>query len=211
MHYYYNFLINLDTCFWSYYEWEKTDNLIWIKKMPVVKISDRDIKKFLEYDISFSKDWVSSYLDKTLIKSKRTKLSCILFSSGKNSLVLEVNENGKVLSRSKLLMLDECDCNDFVSHLKSEWMEYELLDKLRYDDEFRKAIYEKHMIEVELNTLKETHNLSKCSYLYYEWFGVIESDMEKMLKNCYQELKKPYTLKIHEITELIEMSYKECL
>ena len=60
-------------------------------------------------------------------------------------------------------------------------------------------------------TILKDQNISKCKYLYYEWFGQISDDLEKMITTCYQELKKPYTLKIHEVASLIRLSYKEPL
>ena len=122
-----------------------------------------------------------------------------------------MNEKGCVVARSRLLITDENHCNELVASLKSEFVPYKVLNKLTCSREFRKANYEKHLIEVELDTLEASGNVSKCAFFYYEWFGFVEDNLEKMIRDCREELKKEYTIKMHEIASLILLSYKGCL
>lgn len=211
MHYYYDVLANLDTTLWEFYEWEQTDPIISIKKLPLVRVSENDIITFMKYQVVFDKEWISKYLDKTIVTNGKEKLHCILFSSCKNSVLMEFDELGHVLSRSRLLMEDENNCNEICLNLKKSEVPYKIDVKLALKNELRQAIKEKHFIEIELNTLKESKNQKKCSYLYYEWFSEFQDDLEKMLLRMQEELKKEYTMKIHEIALLIKMSYKERL
>jgi len=211
MHYYYDVLANLDGCLWEFYEWEQTDNIVPVKKVPLVRISEKDMKNLFQYQVSFDSSWVQKFLEKTLFKNQKERGNCILFSSTKNNILLEIDETGVVLSRSRLLMEDENNCNEVSQAIKESEVPYKILNKLAKVKELRQALKEKHFIEVELNTLKESENVHKCSYLYYEWFGIFESDLEKMIQDMSLELKNEYSLKIHEIAKLIKMSYKERL
>lgn len=211
MRYCYDLIVNLDNSFWEFYEWEEQDNLVSLKKVPLIKVSDFDLRQFLQYDVCFDEEWIKPFLGKTLLRGKKEKLSCLLFSSGRDCVVFEVNEKGCVVARSRLLITDENHCNELVASLKSEFVPYKLLNKLTCSREFRKANYEKHLIEVELDTLEASGNVSKCAFFYYEWFGFVEDNLEKMIWDCREELKKEYTIKMHEIASLILLSYKGCL
>ena len=128
-----------------------------------------------------------------------------------HSLIIEFSIDGNVLSRSKLLIEDENDINEQAKTLKEQKIPYQKEKKIETRKDFRQALQEKNLIKIELKTILKDQNISKCKYLYYEWFGQISDNLEKMITTCYQELKKPYTLKIHDVASLIRLSYKEPL
>ena len=74
--------------------------------------------------------------------------------------------------------------------MKETPVSYEKLDKLETRKEFRKAIEEKKVLKTELKMLEEEKNLEKCQFIYYEWFGSLENDLNKMIKDCKKELEK---------------------
>lgn len=210
MHYYYDLLVNLDEVAWEFYEWEKKDVILPIKKIPFLRINEKEFKEISAYEGKIEKNWLEPYIGKTQIKKDKSK-NLLLLSTTKNSLVIETNSTGQIISRSKLLIEDENNCNELASSLKETTIPFSSQQKIPLRSDFRQAIKEKNLIKIELKTLKETNNISKCSYLYYEWFNILEDDLSTMLENCLKELKKPYTLKIHKIASLIRLSYKECL
>lgn len=210
MHYYYDLLVNLDEVAWEFYEWEKKDVILPIKKIPFLRINEKEFKEISAYEGKIEKNWLEPYIGKTQIKKDKSK-NLLLLSTTKNSLVIEINSTGQIISRSKLLIEDENNCNELASSLKETTIPFSSQQKIPLRSDFRQAIKEKNLIKIELKTLKETKNTTKCSYLYYEWFNILEDNLSTMLENCLEELKKPYTLKIHKIASLIRLSYKECL
>jgi len=208
MHYYYDVLANFDEVLWEFYEWESSDNLTPIKKIPLIRVSDKDLHNFLMYHVTIDCNYLVPYLNKTTLKNSKDHYTMLLLSSTKNSLIVELNEEGQVIYQSKLLIEDEMNCNELAYSLKESSILYECGEKLLVRQEFRQAYEEKRIVETELKTLKETNNKAKCSYLYYEWFGCVENNFVKMLEELKKELKKPYSMKVHEITSLIKMSYK---
>ena len=210
MHYYYDLLVNLDEVAWEFYEWEKKDVILPIKKIPFLRINEKEFKEISAYEGKIEKSWLEPYIGKTQIKKDKSK-NLLLLSTTKNSLAIEINSTGQIISRSKLLIEDENNCNELASSLKETTIPFSSQQKIPLRSDFRQAIKEKNLIKIELKTLKETKNTTKCSYLYYEWFNILEDDLSTMLENCLEELKKPYTLKIHKIASLIRLSYKECL
>ena len=45
MHYYYDLLVNLDDVAWEFYEWEKKDNILPVKKIPFVRVNEKEFKE----------------------------------------------------------------------------------------------------------------------------------------------------------------------
>lgn len=210
MLYYYDLLVNLDDELWDYYEWEKTDSLTLFKKVPFIRINELAIKDFLEYQIFLDKEWIKPYLNKAILKDNK-RLSGILFSGLKEAIFLEFNEEGKVLAKSKVLMEDWNNIYEVVGEKECRDVLYEKKEKLPLRKEFRQALKEKHFLEVEINSLEDNQNKSKCAYIYYEFFKEATDDFPYMIKRLREEIAKPYTLKMHEVFLLIKMTYKECL
>ena len=61
MRYCYDLIVNLDNSFWGFYEWEEQDNLVSLKKIPLVRVSDFDLRQFLQYDVCFDEEWVKPF------------------------------------------------------------------------------------------------------------------------------------------------------
>ena len=208
MHYYYDLLVNLDTELWEFYEWENEDHLVPIKKIPLIRVLESDIRNFMKYEVTMDPEWISALAEKTIFKNASDKTNCLLFSSTKNSIVLEFDSYGNVVSRSKLLIEDENNCNEVSCNLKETEVPYKVHERLELRSLLRQQMKEKHLLEIELKTLKESNNVAKCSYLYYEWFGILESDMEKMIQDFKKDLEKGNLKKLHKIVKIIRLSYK---
>lgn len=211
MHYYYDVLANFDENYLEFYEWEKNDPFTFIKKVPFIRINNQDMLDLLTYKIRIESYWLEKYQEKTILKNNKEKPLILLFSSTKTSVLLEFDEKGEAIYRSKLLIEDENNCNEYAYSMKEISVPYEKLERLETRKEFRKAIEDKKIIKTELKMLKEKNNLEKCQFIYYEWFGTLENDFNKMIKDCEKELEKDYNLKIHQIAQLIKLTYKERL
>ena len=153
----------------------------------------------MKYEITIEKEWLDKFADKTIFKNASDKTSCLLFSSTKNSIVLEFDSHGKTIARSKLLIEDENNCNEVANNLKEVEVPYKVEERIPVRTSLR---------QFELKTLKESNNVSKCSYLYYEWFGKLETDISKMMKDFYQALEKEDMKNLHKIVSIIRLSYK---
>ena len=211
MHFCFDILVNLDETLWQFYEWDKSDNIIFLKKVPLLKINEKIFKLIYSYNGIIDSEFIKKYYNKTIIKGSRNNATMFLLTTGKNCLVIEVNKLGNIISRSQLMVEDEINCNEKVVNLKDMHIPFKKTSKLILRKDFRQGENEKRIIKTELKTIKKENNLLKCSYLYYEWFGILENNLEKMIDNCLEELEKPYSLKMHHITNLIKLSYKECL
>ena len=92
MNFYYDILVNLEEDFYEFYEWEKNDPIIAIKKTPLFKVNHKVIVDFLTYDITLDEELTINILEKTICKNQKEKLNALLISDTKTSLFVEVNQ-----------------------------------------------------------------------------------------------------------------------
>ena len=210
MNYYYDILVNLEEEFYEFYEWEKNDPIIAIKKTPLFKVSHEVIIDFLTYDITLDEELTINLLEKTICKNKE-KINALLISDTKTSLFLEINDNGKVIFKSKLLVEDENNINEIVNALRETNLKYQVGKKVLKNNLLRQTIKEQKLILMELNGLKKNKDVDKCNYLYFELFHKIDDDYEQEINDMINFLDKGDVLMIHHLAHLIGITYEERL
>lgn len=210
MNYYYDILVNLEEEFYEFYEWEKNDPIIAIKKTPLFKVSHEVIVDFLTYDITLDEELTINLLEKTICKNKE-KINALLISDTKTSLFLEINDNGKVIFKSKLLVEDENNINEIVNALRETNLKYQVGKKVLKNNLLRQTIKEQKLILMELNGLKKNKDVDKCNYLYFELFHKIDDDYEQEINDMINFLDKGDVLMIHHLAHLIGITYEERL
>jgi len=213
VNYYYDVVLNFDLeNVWQFYEWEEDDYFTYVKKIPLFRVEHEVLRDFLNYHIRVSNSFVLEIAHKTVVRNSSEDIyGAFLMSDSKNTLAVLLNEQGDVLALSKLMIADDNNVNEFLYTVKKTVIPYEKKEIRNQRTVMRQEEKVKKFISIELNTLLEEKNMEKLRYLYYEWFGIFESDLEKMIQDMSLELKNEYSLKIHEIAKLIKMSYKERL
>lgn len=182
MKYYYNLSVNLHQSYYKFYEWDKEDPIHKIKKIEIIRVPEKTMKDFMNYEIHFS----------SLINSIN------LFSSSRESIVLEIDHQGNTIRRSSLLIEDENNCNELVYDLPNTNISYQKLEGLKEKETYREE--EKNVLKIkqELETILDTHNIDKCTYLYYEWFHKVGKDIKTMIQEMLESIPKN---KIQEFSE----------
>ena len=166
---------------------------------------------FLTKEVTVSKEFLNCIIGKTVIKNSDKVFDGFLLTDLRTAIFLEVNEEGKVIYRSKLLVEDENNLNEIAHSMKTSLIDYQVGIDLPKHVELRKTLMEKRKIKAELNNLTLNKNEAKLNYLYYEWFHELSDSYEKALKKMKEELDLLSRKKIHLISHLIMLSYQEKL
>ena len=193
-------LLNFDEVAYPFYEWRREDNIQKWKKVPVIKVSKEILKEIFIYKIQ---------LDKNSLLKGNKRNSVIIFTTRQDNIAIEFNQEGKELFRSHLTLKEDLNLCELACCMKEEKLSYQKLEKIEQPKEMRRTLQDKKIIQTELKTLEASHNQEKLSYLYYEWFLENEEDPQKILKKCNQELEKESDQKIHELSLIIQKTYKE--
>lgn len=210
MNYYYDVVLNFDMeNLWNFYEWEDTDLLTYVRKIPLYRVSYETMQDFLSSHIKISKDFVRDIAHKTVTKNKEDIYASFLMSDSKNSLAVMLNEEGEVIALSKLLIGDDNNVNEFMYTIREVELPYEILNLREKREGLRQEERIKQFILLEIKTLFEEENIQKLKYLYYECFSKEEENSEKMYEDMIGYLKEPMNSNLEHLSYLIKLSYHQ--
>ncbi len=203
MQYYYDVLGNFSEYILKFYEWESNDDVVNIKKIPFIKISKEDMRVLLSYSVILEME--------SIVKNNKDKTNYLLFSTGCDALMVELNQEGKIIYYSSLLIEDELEVNELAHSMNTMKLKFKVLDKIKILSDYRQGEKAKNLIFHELKKIKDNDNKDECLYYYYEWFHVSTDDYDKAIKKMFLEIKKPFNKDMERIEKLIRLSYKEKL
>lgn len=211
MTYIYDLLLNFtdDDRLVEFYEWQDEDILDHIKKIPLLRISSKQIEEIINYKIKLSRDFLDRIKNKTVSYNQSTYLKYALLVSDLNKvLALEFNNQGTIICRSSLLLDEEEDVLDECSLLDEESISYNRLEKYNYDNFLtRSEIKKKKYLLQELKTLYESKQLAKLSYLYEETYGKSTLATEEKYQKLKKDLETDYSAKHNNLYDIVRLTY----
>ena len=207
MDYYYDILLNFQDNYTMFYEWDSEDEINYIKKIPLMHVDAKTLINFISKKIIVDEEFLKLIENKTKLKGNNTlKYTCI-FSDGKNSIALEFQDNGEVLSKSSLILEDELNINEFMYNIMLKKINYKIIKDDEINNETRQDLKIKRILKLEINSIYERKEYSKLKYLYLEWFQELLPSIDEMYHNMLNKLNNKLTEKEYSIYELIKMSY----
>lgn len=205
MNYYYDLELNFLDKYYPFYEWSKEDIIEIIKKIPLFLVSEHDFMKMFQHEFILNENILKLIKDKTLGK-KKIEYAMIICDK-KNTLAIQFDENGKSIFRSSLTYTDDENINEVIYTIKESKLDYQILDKIDFNNEMRVNENIKKVIMTEVRTLNQEKNYQKLRYLYLEWFGINENRVDVILKNISDRLNSEIGNSEIEIYNLIKLSY----
>lgn len=177
MEYYYDIYLNFDEYPINYYEWEASDDIERILKIPVIKVED--VKKIIEYH-SIIKDVPNRFI----------------ISDGINSIALELI-NKKVAYLSSLSYSDEESVNELAHNLSTTELDITFLDKREIPFELRKESKNKKMFISLINTA----NPELLKYVYYDLTNKTLNNPDKIKDILLKDISNNFNDKYIELYE----------
>lgn len=191
MNYIYDILLNFQKEFYEFYEWNTSDEITHIRKIPLIRVSDKELNIFKEWSIRFEKDFIEKIYNKTE-RFKKVNVVLIpyvfLASNGKEAMALKLGKNGIVTHKSSLLLDEEEEIIDLASDLKIDFPAYTILNK--NETNYFQTRNEKENAKLVLTKLNElyTHKEDeKLRFLYLECFNCKEEDITKIFNILKKE------------------------
>ena len=208
MKYIYDIILNFNDKYYDFFEWDDKDNIEYIKKIPVFKVSNeviRDLKiDKIQVDLEFLKNIYNKTDIYTNIGINKVEYIC-LFCSNDSVIGVEFNSKGISMYKSDLLIDESLDIIDYCSNIKEIKLNYKIIDYEKIKFITRKEENMINFIKRELKYINESKDIDKLKYLYYECFNKesknlnIIVDLEKyMLENpikLYNLLMLSYSTK----------------
>lgn len=192
MNYIYDIYLNLNEVLYDFYDWNKNDKLIHIKKIPIFKISEENFKMLVYNSVKFDSNFIISVHNKTEVWNISQNLNfCALFSDNNNIIAIEFDENGNSIRKSFLQIDEELEVLETINKLKEKDLNFEIIKKVNTLLRTRKELKEESFIDKELKNIDN----DKLRYVYFECFGKHEKNRKEILKSIKNLSKSSKTYK----------------
>lgn len=183
MKYIYDISVNMQEKYLDFYEWNKSDKIVTLKKIPILKINTNDFYNIVSNDIKID----DSFLNQIYYNNKYI----CLFMCDDQVCVIEFNKKGNSIKRSSLVVDEELDIMENYYNLKTMTIDYELIKQQKYSFITRSEQEKINFLKKELDILSLPSDKEKIGYLYFECFGNIENDYDVALKRIKRAINSP--------------------
>lgn len=194
MNYIYDILLNFNKKLYDFYDWNKKDKIIHIRKIPSFKISDIDFKTLKNNIVKMD----NNFLQKINYKTQQFKKKDIfkikytfLISNGKDIMGIKLNRSGIITNKSALCIDEREEIIEIINRQEETKLKYKIIKKdtipkfkTRFEIENQKKIIE------ELQQIYNQNNYKKMSYIYLECYGKTETNIEKAFNKLKKEIIK---------------------
>ena len=186
MSYIYDIILNLNNEFIEFYEWDKSDYLTHIRKIPIYKI--RNISKIKIGNKINNYKFIESIKNKTYVFGKNNRDYLVLLCNEEKVLAISLNNKGYIKEISDLLIDEE----DYIleSYNKYPFARLDITDNTKVYNYFFTRREREKIKNVKKQIKKSKSNV--LNYLCYE-LNITEINDEEINKK-YQEMYNFFNL-----------------
>lgn len=203
MNYIYDIFLNFNDVLYDIYEWNKNDNIIHIRKIPLFKVDKKTMHDFVTKKIEISDEFLTKIFRKTEVFSKN-KIENInysfLISDGIDAIAIKIGNK-----YSRLLIEEEREVIEYCRNVKPIDIEYKVKNSKKVIFKTRNEIKIKQYIIKKIEELIKINDYDKLKYLYLDCFNKnINENIDKLF---LLELNKNWDnvyLKLYNLLKLIE-------
>lgn len=207
MTYLYDILLNFNKEFIEFFEWNETDKIFYIKKIPIFRVESSFLNDLFEYDIQIESHFFEKVKNKVEFYEEETNDSMVLFCDD-TKVVGAWIKDGKITLVSRLLIDEETEALKIGSSLPLTVFCYDLLknaNRFFKDGMTRKERKVQTLLLNEFQHLYESNRIEKLNYYYYEYFDEISSDKDYVFQKLKDSLKN-FNQKHQKLYEIIKLS-----
>ena len=209
MNYIYDVLLNFQKEYYDFFDWNQNDNLYHMRKVPIIKVTNLNLKEIKNNIIKFDNNILNLINNKAERFSKNTisKQKYIFIISNENEcLALKLNKNGIITHKSSLLPNEQDDIIEISKIQKITTLNYKIIKKQPINNfQTRFELENKKFIIEELDKIYKQNNFLKLNYLCLECFNHTEPTINKAYLKLKQEIQKANKnfIKLYNIFKII--------
>lgn len=192
MNYIYDIILNFNDNLIDFFEWDKGDSIVHIKKMPIFKISIDSYENINIHEIYVDESFLKSIFYKTEMwnnNKKKDDLYYCLLSDGNSVIALKFDKYGKCIKRSSLYIDEELETLEICERLEIKNINFKIGNKIVSNFKTRNELKTQDFLLKELNTLNKNKDYNKIKYLYFECFNKEENNIDKAILEIKQTIK----------------------
>ena len=210
MNYIYDILVNFNSEALEFYEWDKTDNIEHIRRIPLFKINSKTLKDLKNNIVKVNEKFLEKINEKTEMYINKMidylKYASI-FTDGSDLVVIEFSKSGENILKSMMLIDEAEEVLDESELLNETNIEYDII-KVNNVKQFLTRNQKKILsyLKNEIDQLIKNKNFNKLKYLYYEWYDTKIDNMEKIINDLYKIIDIDFSDKHIKFYDLIKFS-----
>ena len=202
----YDILVNFNKKAYEFYEWNKNDNIINIRKIPTFKVDNQTYYDFKFNDITVKNDFLKLIEDETSIYLGNTNKYMCIITNSKEAIGVMFNKNGLIIKKSSLIIDEENEVLELAYDIENTRIDYQVnrvCKKMRLVS--RSEGEKKKKIINNLNHLFKINNYELIRYIYYDAFLKEEKDVNKIYDELINVINKNETIYINRISSILEL------
>lgn len=211
MNYIYDVLLNFidSDRLIEFYEWNGSDCFDHVKRIPIYRISSKQMQEICENKIKVTKDFLEEIKNQTvLFKNKKNIKYGIIICDLNKALALEFSDNGNVISKSSLLLDEEEDILEESSILEENNLDYKIIEPYIINYFLtREELFKRNYLLKELEYISKIKDCAKLTFLYEEIFGKENISFEEKLTRLIEDIKNNFNNKHNELYEVVRLTY----
>lgn len=206
MNYIYDILLNLNKKLFDFYEWNTSDEILHVRKIPIIRVSKEDLFNLRNKQVMVDASLLKKICNRCEVFTNRDvkiiNYVCI-FSDTKDVLAIEFNQNGIKNKMSKLLIDEEEEVIEVAENIECSEIKYEV-NKVDKIDCF-KTRRELKMYDYILKQFNK-NNYNKLKYLYFEYFDKEEDNYSTIIINLKKEIDNNWGEACEKIYNFLRLS-----
>lgn len=202
MNYIYDIVLNFNKELYEFFEWKDDDNLINIRKIPLIKINDDDFVSLLYNKIKIEKLVLDTFKKKFSLYSEEINGNVIcIVTNGQRAMGVMFDQLGNLIGRSAMLLDEEEEVLEESENLEETKLLYEINKTQQVNIKLsRVEIEKKQYIENFLNAIEDIKILK---YIYFDYFDR-EAEKEDIKKILLMELEKKWDNNLNRLYTLTQ-------
>ena len=190
MNYTYDIYINFQNSFFDFYEWNKNDKIIYIKKIPIFKVSSKTLHNLKNNKIIVDESFIKKIENKTkIVKDKQLKY-CAIISDEKDIVSINFTKNGINSQKSSIRIEDQEKIINTIKKQKINTIKYKTIIKNKITFQTRLEKTNENILLKKINNIHKNNKNQIINYIYLECFGKKEKDINKATKKIKKEITK---------------------
>lgn len=190
MNYTYDIYINFQNSFFDFYEWNKNDKIIYIKKIPIFRVSSKTLHNLKNNKIIVDESFIKKIENKTkIVKDKQLKY-CAIISDEKDIVGINFTKNGINRQKSSIRIEDQEKIINTIKKQKINTIKYKTIIKNKITFQTRLEKTNENILLKKINNIHKNNKNQIINYIYLECFGKKEKDINKATKKIKKEITK---------------------
>lgn len=205
MNYIYDIILNFNEEFYDFYEWKNNDNVINVRKIPVLKVDENTYVSLRNNKVQVSMETIDLLKKNFSLYNEKIEGNIIcLITNGMSAFGVMFNNNGYLIKRSSMLFDEEEEVIDESENIKEVKIEFIKNEKQKSNNISRIVKEKQKFIKDYISSLDDELTLK---YIYYDYFEK-EENKNNIKEILLSEINSEWNSKLSKLYDLTKLLNK---